>query len=227
MIVMRPRLTGPVVKFVAILATFVLAALLGYRDEYLGPVLVPLRTLTAQAALTLIRGVGLDGVRQGTIISNSSGFAYEISRGCTGVIPALLLAVAVLAWPGAGSRKLIALALGIPLLLGLNLIRLVHLFYLGVRRPEFFSFAHEVVWEATIVLAVFALWLGLTRWTGLAPEESLRGGRGSPQGHRLAQRLPVPPSDALAGIPEWRVTADDARRQDNVSGDLAQRDTLT
>jgi exosortase H (IPTLxxWG-CTERM-specific) len=150
------------------MAGFVLVAVLGYRDEYLGPVLVPLRAATAEMALTLIRSIGLDAVRNGTVISHTAGFAYEISRGCTGVIPALLLAVGVLAWPGAGSRKLLAVVLGIPLLLELNLIRLVHLFYLGVRRPELFGVAHEVIWEAVMVLAVFALWLGFTRWTGSA-----------------------------------------------------------
>jgi exosortase/archaeosortase family protein len=147
-------------------------------------------------ALTLIRSLGLDAVRDGTVISHSAGFAYEISRGCTGVIPALLLAVGVLAWPGAGSRKLLAALLGILLLLGLNLIRLVHLFYLGVRRPELFGIAHEVIWQAVLVLTVFALWLGFTRWTGSAMGAE-------PFAHRAARALRiqawVPPKSVTGG----------------------------
>ncbi|HEY7683667.1 MAG TPA: exosortase H [Gemmatimonadales bacterium] len=169
---------GPELRFILTLAGFALVAVLGYRDEYLGPVLVPLRTLTADLTLTLIRALGLDAVRHGTVISHSAGFAYQISRGCTGVIPALLLAVGVLAWPGVGRRKLFAVALGVPLVLGLNQVRLVHLFYMGVRRPELFGFAHEVLWETVMVSAVFGLWLGFTRWTG-APAER-RGGTSTP-----------------------------------------------
>lgn len=160
------RSPSPAGRFVATLAVVAFVAWFGYRDEYLGPVLVPLRQLTAQAALALAQSLGLDAVRVGTVVQHPGGFAYEISRGCMGVIPALILGVGVLAWPGVGSRKAIALLVGIPLLLGLNLIRLGHLFYLGVRRPDQFHFAHEVGWEAVVVLAVFGLWLGATSWAG-------------------------------------------------------------
>ncbi len=166
--VTRPRLAGPAVRFIAILAAFAVAAWLGYRDEYLGGVLVPLRQLTAQAALMVIQAIGLDAARDGVVIRHAGGFAYEISRGCMGVIPALFLAVGVLAWPGESRRKLAALLVGIPFLLGLNLARLAHLFFLGVRRPGQFGFAHEVGWEAAMVIAVFGLWLGLTAWAGMA-----------------------------------------------------------
>jgi exosortase/archaeosortase family protein len=173
--VLRPAM--PAVRFAGIMACFTVLALLGYRDVYLGPVLLPLRTLTAQAALALIQAIGLEAMREGAVIRHAAGFAYEISRGCMGVIPALFLAVGVTAWPGDRWRKSVALLLGIPLLIGLNLVRLVHLFYLGLRRPESFRFAHEVAWEGAIVLAVFCLWLGLTRWTGVSPkwEKPARG----------------------------------------------------
>jgi exosortase/archaeosortase family protein len=167
LMVLQPA--GPAVRFAGILAGFTVAALLGYRDEHLGPVLLPLRTLTAEAALTLIQAVGLEATREGTAIRHAAGFAFEISRGCMGLIPALFLAVGVMAWPGERRRKLLALLAGIPLLLGLNLVRLAHLFYLGVRRPESFRFAHEAAWEGAMVVAVFCLWLGLTQWTGVSP----------------------------------------------------------
>jgi exosortase/archaeosortase family protein len=163
------RSLQPAGRFIATLAIVALAAWLGYRDEYLGPLLVPLRQLTAQAALVLVQSIGLDAMRVGTVVQHPGGFAYEISRGCMGVIPALILGVGVLAWPGVGARKAIALVVGIPLLLGLNLIRLGHLFYLGVRQPDHFHFAHEVGWQAAVVVAVFGLWFGATFWAGTTP----------------------------------------------------------
>jgi exosortase/archaeosortase family protein len=161
------RSLRPAGRFVATLAIVALVAWLGYRDEYLGPVLVPLRQLTAQAAVALVQSIGLDAVRVGTVLQHPGGFAYEISRGCMGVIPALILTAGVLAWPGQGSRQAIALLVAVPLLLGLNLIRLGHLFYLGVHRPEVFRFAHEVAREGALVAVVFLLWLGATAWAGI------------------------------------------------------------
>jgi exosortase/archaeosortase family protein len=160
------RSPQPAGRFVATLAIVAFVAWLGYRDEYLGPVLVPLRQLTARAALAVVQTIGIDAMRVGTVVQHPSGFAYDISRGCMGVIPALILAAGVLTWPGVGNRKAIALLVGIPLLIGLNLVRLGHLFYLGVRRPDHFHFAHEVGWEAAVVLAVFGLWFGATSWAG-------------------------------------------------------------
>jgi len=43
-----------------------------------------------------------------------------------------------------------------------NLVRLVHLYYLGVYRADLFHLAHRVVWQVVMVLAVFALWYSAT-----------------------------------------------------------------
>jgi exosortase/archaeosortase family protein len=152
-------------RLVLSLAVFVAFVLLAFRDEVMGPALVPLRTLTAQATLGLIHWAGMEAIREASAIYHPGGFAYEISRGCLGLVPVGVLAVSVLAHPGSLRPKLTGLALGVPLLVGLNLVRLVHLFYLGVRQPGLFHFAHQVVWQAVIVAAVFVLWLG---WTGCA-----------------------------------------------------------
>jgi exosortase/archaeosortase family protein len=160
------------IRVVISLTIFVGVVLLGFRDEVLGPVLVPLRILTARTVLGLIHLTGMAAVRGASVIYHPGGFAYEISRGCMGLVPTALLIVSTLAYPGQLWRKMQALAVGIPLLLGLNLIRLLHLFYLGVYRAEFFHLAHQVLWQAAIVLAVFALWLAATYW--IEPETRAR-----------------------------------------------------
>ena len=55
------------------------------------------------------------------------------------------LTAAILASPGAMRRKVIGLAVGVPILIALNLTRLVHLFSLGVYHPEAFTLAHDIV----------------------------------------------------------------------------------
>ena len=135
-----------------------------FRDELMGAVLQPLRTLIAQATLGLIHGVGLQATREASAIYHPGGFAYEISRGCTGFVPAVMLGLSIAAYPAERRHKVVGLALGIPALLGINLVRLVHLFYLGVHQPEWFHAAHTVAWEWVIILAVAGIWLGWASW---------------------------------------------------------------
>ncbi len=110
----------------------------------------------------MVQGIGIDAFREVSALYGPGGFAYEISRGCLGLVPAAFLIVGVLAYPGERRRKLRALVVGVPLLFVLNLMRLVHLFYLGVYRPDLFPLAHQVVWQGAIIAAVFLFWLAAT-----------------------------------------------------------------
>jgi exosortase/archaeosortase family protein len=104
----------------------------------------------------------MDATREVAAIYHPTGFAYEISHGCIGLVPAALLGVSISVYPAGTRTKLIGLAVGIPLLIGVNFARLVHLFYLGVHRPDFFHVAHTVVWQGVIIVTVVGLWL---TWT--------------------------------------------------------------
>jgi len=79
-------------------------------------------------------------------------------------LPAAVLAVAILASPGMWGAKQRGLVVGIPLVRAVNLLRLVHLFYLGIHVPRHFVLAHTLVWEGTMVLFTFVTWLLWTRW---------------------------------------------------------------
>ncbi len=151
-------------RFVVALAIFAGVVPLVFRDEVMGPVLLSLRVATAQATLALIHWTGMEAVREVSAIFHPGGFAYQISRGCMGLVPAALLGVAVLAYPGELRRKLAALAVALPLLFALNFARLVHLFYLGVNRPDLFHLAHTVLWQVAIVLGVLIAWLTCVAW---------------------------------------------------------------
>lgn len=137
---------------------------LGFRDEVLGPLLVLWRVEVAKAVLGLIHWAGMEATREATAIYHPGGFAYEISRGCTGFVPTALLATAISAYPAAGRAKLVGLVLGLPLLLAVNLARLVHLYYVGVRQPHWFETTHQVLWEILIIVAVVGIWLAWAAW---------------------------------------------------------------
>ena len=131
-----------------------------------GPVrlLDPLAGLVASLTRAVLHGIGIAAQRLGTVLYVPGGFAYDITIGCTGLLPAAVLAVAILASPGTRGAKQRGLAVGVPLVLAVNLLRLVHLFYLGIHAPRHFVLAHTLLWEGTMVLFTFATWLVWTRW---------------------------------------------------------------
>jgi exosortase H (IPTLxxWG-CTERM-specific) len=161
------------IRFAAVMVSFTGVALLTYREDVVGAPLALLTAWTARATLALLHWLGMEATRVATVISHPSGFAYEIYYRCTGFLPVAFLTTAILASPGPWRRKLVGLVVGVPLLIALNLTRLVHLFYVGVYHPAAFDFAHTVLWEGFLILAILGLWLGWTRWFNRAPWRSL------------------------------------------------------
>jgi len=101
------------------------------------------------------------GVRaEGKVLqSASNGFAVSIEAGCNGVEATIVLVAARLAFPATWKRKLFGLALGVTAVQGLNVIRVISLFYLGQWNQDAFEFAHQYVWQALIMLDVLIVWL--------------------------------------------------------------------
>ena len=112
----------------------------------------------------LLHWVGVEAVQAATVISHPDGFAYEIAYSCVGVLPVVLFAAAVLAYPAALVHRLVAVTIGLPALLALNFSRLVHLFYLGVHNRADFEVWHEYLWRSIILLSIIGLWLSWAYW---------------------------------------------------------------
>jgi exosortase/archaeosortase family protein len=120
-----------------------------------------LNIVTARFIAQILESLGMTCQREMATLVHPSGFGYEIGFNCTGIIPAGLLATAILAANGPMRAKAWGAAIGAVSVLLLNLIRLVSLFYIGALAPRFFSAAHSVVWQALTVLFVagfFYVW---------------------------------------------------------------------
>jgi exosortase/archaeosortase family protein len=127
--------------------------------------------LTAWIAFTVqqvLTWTGVGALRHGAYLYVPGTFAYEISLGCSGLLPAGLVTAAILATPATGAAKRRGLLVGVPLVLALNLVRLAHLFHVGMRSPRLFALAHTLWWEAAIVAATFAVWLVWSRRAALS-----------------------------------------------------------
>lgn len=153
------------VGFAVIMVVYGGVVFLVYRDEVLGPFLRPLAELTASVTEGLVRLLGIEVLRAGAIIKHPDGFGFEIAYICTGFLPVVTFVVCVMAYPGPLARKWAGIAFGIPALLAVNFLRLVSLFYIGVRFPALFGLAHEVVWEGLLAVVFIALWVGWMRWS--------------------------------------------------------------
>ena len=99
-------------------------------------------------------------VSHGKVLQNTTnGFAVSIEAGCNGVEATIVLIAAILAFPASWKRKLIGLAAGIVAVQGLNIVRVISLFYLGQWNFNAFEWAHLYVWQALIMLDVLIVWL--------------------------------------------------------------------
>ncbi len=121
--------------------------------------------------------------------SSTNGFAVSIEAGCNGVEATIVLLAAVLAFPAPWKNKLVGLVAGIIAVQGLNIVRVISLFYLGQWNFEVFEWAHLYVWQALIMLDVLVVWLV---WVRTLPRAADQGGgppdagMGSPPGPAAA-----------------------------------------
>ena len=91
--------------------------------------------------------------------SLTNGFAVSIEAGCNGVEATLVLLAAMLAFPAPWKHKAVGLLIGIIAVQGLNVVRVISLFYLGQWSYVAFEWAHLYVWQALIMLDVLVVWL--------------------------------------------------------------------
>ena len=88
-------------------------------------------------------------------------FSFVVVPDC-GAIPTMVIFVAaVVAFPTRWWRKLFGVALGVPLLYGINTLRLTVLAAIGAwdGGGAIFKFAHEYVWQGIYIIFVVVVWL--------------------------------------------------------------------
>jgi exosortase H (IPTLxxWG-CTERM-specific) len=101
-----------------------------------------------------------------------TGFSIRVEDTCNASNVTILLWAAVLAFPAQWRERAKGLAAGTLAIHGVNLFRIVSLFYLGQHSPAMFEFAHLYVWEGVIMLVtlvVFWTWVQRTYRAGQSP----------------------------------------------------------
>src|SRR5271154_1976384 len=121
---------------------------------------IPWTDTLATISAGLVKVFDPNVIAEGNVLQSArNGFAVAIEAGCNGVEATIVLVAAILAFPAPWKRKLLGLGIGIVAVQGLNIVRVISLFYLGQWRFDMFEFAHLYVWQALIMLDVLVVWL--------------------------------------------------------------------
>ena len=163
------------VLFLLLLGRALRAELTPWAQQVL---VVPWTNTLAPAVAWLVTLFDPSVVATGKVMrSTTNGFAVSIEAGCNGVEATIVLLAAMLAFPAPWKNRLLGLAAGIVAVQGLNVVRVISLFYLGQWNFAVFELAHLYVWQALIMLDVLVVWL---IWVRTLPRADDGGDRGAP-----------------------------------------------
>jgi len=155
------------VQFLVLQAVLFGAELTPWAQEYF---VVPWTNALAALSARLVTFFDPNVLAAGKMLqSTANGFAVSIESGCNGVEATIVLLAAILAFPAPWKHRLMGLAAGIVAVQGLNVIRVISLFYLGQWNLNVFEWAHLYVWQALIMLDVLIVWLVWVRTLPDAP----------------------------------------------------------
>jgi len=119
--------------------------------------------LSAEVAGWTLGLLGRDVSVEGAVISGG-GASVKVKIGCDASEPIVFLLATMLAFPAPRRARLLGILVGVPVLLALNIVRIVTLFETSLRRPEWFHAVHIRVWQPTFILAVLLIWIA---WVAL------------------------------------------------------------
>lgn len=137
--------------------------------ELLGPVqrdvVMPFTGLLADVSALVVKRFDSDVIAYDNVIqSTANGFGVAIMPGCNGVEACIILIAAILAFPAVWKARFIGIGLGLLAVQGVNLLRIISLYYLGQWSPRWFEFAHLYLWQALIMIDVLVVWLLWVRY---------------------------------------------------------------
>jgi exosortase H (IPTLxxWG-CTERM-specific) len=120
------------------------------------------------------------------IRDKTTGFGVRIERGCNGIEALIILFAAIFAFPAPLKNKFIGFMIGFFAIQGLNMVRIVSLFYLGQWNQVAFEWFHLYLWQALIILDALVVWL---IWLRTLPQAKARRLREA-EARRQAQGTP-------------------------------------
>lgn len=123
----------------------------------------PLPTIEQDGAIQALRNEVMAALADPVKRAAQQGkhFRFQVVPSCGATEIMAIFLAAVLAFPATARQRLSGLAVGIPMLYTINIVRLACLAVIGAldNGGDWFNFFHEFVWQAIYVVIVVLLWL--------------------------------------------------------------------
>ena len=135
-------------------------------------VILPFTSFIADVSVWIIQSFDDNVMAISNVIRDkTTGFGVRIERGCNGIEALIILFAAIFAFPAPIKHKLVGFVIGFFAIQGLNLVRIVSLFYLGQWNQVAFEWFHLYLWQALIILDALVVWL---IWLRTLPQAKAR-----------------------------------------------------
>jgi len=135
-------------------------------------VILPFTSFIADVSVWVIQLFDDNVIAISNVIRDkTTGFGVRIERGCNGVEAVIILFAAIFAFPAPFKNKIIGFFIGFLAIQGLNLVRIVSLFYLGQWNQVAFEWFHLYLWQALIIMDALVVWL---IWLRTLPQAKAR-----------------------------------------------------
>ena len=168
---MQPAQKKFLIRFVITLGAFYLLVSIQPVNDH---AVVPFTEFLVRVSTGLLAAIGEKTQAFGTVIQ-SPVFAVDVKNGCNGIEAALLLVAAMLAFPASPKKRTVGIAAGLAVIQGVNLFRIVSLFWLGVHHRNVFELFHAAVWQTALILLAVGIFLAWSRGAGGGGPVEARG----------------------------------------------------
>lgn len=128
---------------------------LPWAVEYL---IEPLSKIMAGFITGVLKLFGEPVTRVGMVI-NSPFASLEITPACTGIYQIVVLSAGIFAWSSTGRERWRGVSIGVLMLMSVNILRIISIYYSALIIPDWVPFIHSVFWEGIMVLLVPVFWM--------------------------------------------------------------------
>ena len=96
-------------------------------------------------------------------------FSLHVSKDCDAMEANILMVAAVVAFPSTWKNRAIGLLAGMSVVTIANVVRLCSLYFVGLRWPTAFDFAHLELWPLLLIAISLGVFVAWTSWTKSRP----------------------------------------------------------
>jgi exosortase H (IPTLxxWG-CTERM-specific) len=119
---------------------------------------LPLNEFLAWSSAKVLGILGNEGIRSSGVSVSSSEYAIDIAEGCNGIYALSIVLAGIIAVPARWRPKSVGLVLAVVLIMILNYVRILTLWYAGLTSAFLFDTMHLYVWECIIIALGAGYW---------------------------------------------------------------------